>query len=124
MVGADGATHAGSFDTAYLANLPNMVVMAAADEAELTHMVATAAAYDDGPVAFRYPRGEGARLGIEIEKRPYRPHVTVARKAKLPLSTDIEAIDWSATEFVLVESISTAQGVRYNVLKRWPLRSA
>jgi 2'-5' RNA ligase len=64
------------------------------------------------------------RLGIEIEKRRYRPHVTVARKAKLPLSTDIEAIDWSATEFVLVESISTAQGVRYDVLKRWPLRSA
>jgi 2'-5' RNA ligase len=64
------------------------------------------------------------QLGIEIEKRPYRPHVTLARKAKLPLSMDIEAIDWSAIEFVLVESISTAQGVRYDVLKRWPLRPA
>src|ERR1700710_2186877 len=59
LVGADGATHAGSFDVAYLACLPDLVVMAAADEAELVHMVATAAAYDDGPIAFRYPRGEG-----------------------------------------------------------------
>ena len=64
LVGADGATHAGSFDIAYLANLPGMVVMAAADEAELKHMVATAAAYDDGPIAFRFPRGEG--VGVEM----------------------------------------------------------
>jgi len=64
FVGADGATHAGSFDVAYLGCLPNMVVMAAADEAELVHMVATAAAYDDGPIAFRYPRGEGQ--GVEM----------------------------------------------------------
>jgi len=63
-VGADGATHAGSFDIAYLSNLPGMVVMAAADEAELIHMVATAAAYDAGPIAFRYPRGEGE--GVEL----------------------------------------------------------
>jgi 1-deoxy-D-xylulose-5-phosphate synthase len=59
LVGADGATHAGSYDVAYLANLPGFVVMAAADEAELIHMVATAAAHDEGPIAFRYPRGEG-----------------------------------------------------------------
>ncbi len=59
LVGADGPTHAGSFDIAYLGCLPNMVLMAAADEAELVHMVATAAAYDEGPIAFRYPRGEG-----------------------------------------------------------------
>ncbi|MDF2811478.1 MAG: 1-deoxy-D-xylulose-5-phosphate synthase, partial [Microvirga sp.] len=64
LVGADGATHAGSFDVAYLGCLPNMVVMAAADEAELVHMVATAAAYDDGPIAFRYPRGEG--IGVDM----------------------------------------------------------
>ena len=64
LVGADGATHAGSFDTAFLANLPGIVVMAAADEAELMHMVATAAAHDDGPIAFRYPRGEG--VGCEM----------------------------------------------------------
>ena len=64
LVGADGATHAGAFDVAFLACLPNMVVMAAADEAELVHMVATAAAYDQGPIAFRYPRGEG--VGVEM----------------------------------------------------------
>jgi 1-deoxy-D-xylulose-5-phosphate synthase len=64
LVGADGPTHAGSFDVTYLATLPNMVVMAAADEAELRHMVATAAAYDDGPIAFRYPRGEG--VGVDM----------------------------------------------------------
>ncbi|MBO9473812.1 1-deoxy-D-xylulose-5-phosphate synthase [Shimia sp. R10_1] len=67
LVGADGATHAGSFDIAYLANLPGMVVMAAADEAELKHMVATAAAYDAGPIAFRYPRGEA--VGVELPER-------------------------------------------------------
>ena len=67
LVGADGATHAGAFDIAYLANLPNMVVMAASDEAELMHMVATAAAYDEGPSAFRYPRGNGT--GIELPER-------------------------------------------------------
>ncbi|MBT4871570.1 MAG: 1-deoxy-D-xylulose-5-phosphate synthase [Marinovum sp.] len=64
LVGADGATHAGSFDIAFLTNLPGMVVMAAADEAELMHMVATAAAHNDGPIAFRYPRGEGQ--GVDL----------------------------------------------------------
>ena len=67
LVGADGATHAGSYDIAFLANLPGMVVMAAADEAELRHMVATAAAWDESPIAFRYPRGEGA--GVELPDR-------------------------------------------------------
>ena len=64
LVGADGATHAGIFDVAYLSCLPGMVVMCPADEAELIHMVATAASYDDGPSAFRYPRGEG--VGCEL----------------------------------------------------------
>ncbi len=68
LVGADGATHAGAFDIAFLANLPDMVVMAAADEAELIRMVATAAAYDDGPIAFRFPRGEG--VGVEMPANP------------------------------------------------------
>ncbi|MEQ8481663.1 MAG: 1-deoxy-D-xylulose-5-phosphate synthase [Hoeflea sp.] len=67
FVGADGATHAGSFDTAYLSCLPGFVVMAAADEAELKHMVRTAAAYDEGPISFRYPRGEG--VGVEMPAR-------------------------------------------------------
>jgi 1-deoxy-D-xylulose-5-phosphate synthase len=64
LVGADGATHAGAFDIAFLANLPGVTVMAAADEADLVHMVATAAVHDDGPIAFRYPRGEG--VGVEM----------------------------------------------------------
>ncbi len=64
LVGADGATHAGSFDIAYLGCLPGMVLMAAGDEAELVHMVATAAAFDEGPIAFRYPRGEG--MGVDM----------------------------------------------------------
>ena len=59
LVGADGPTHAGSFDIAFMSNLPNMVVMAASDEAELVHMVATAVEYSEGPIAFRYPRGNG-----------------------------------------------------------------
>ena len=67
LVGADGATHAGAFDVAFLANLPGFVVMAAADEAELAHMVATAAAHDDGPIAFRFPRGEGT--GVDMPER-------------------------------------------------------
>jgi 1-deoxy-D-xylulose-5-phosphate synthase len=67
LVGADGATHAGSFDIAYLGCLPDIVLMAAADELELLHMVATAAAIEDRPSAFRYPRGEG--LGLELPKR-------------------------------------------------------
>jgi 1-deoxy-D-xylulose-5-phosphate synthase len=64
LVGADGATHAGSFDIGYLASLPNMTVMAAADEAELVRMTATAAAHDSGPIAFRYPRGNGLGLAL------------------------------------------------------------
>ena len=66
LVGADGCTHAGAFDIPYLGCLPNFVLMAASDEAELKHMVATAAAYDDGPIGFRYPRGEG--IGLEMPK--------------------------------------------------------
>ena len=67
LVGADGATHAGAFDVGFLANLPGFVVMAAADEAELVHMVATAVAHDDGPIAFRFPRGDG--VGVEMPVR-------------------------------------------------------
>ncbi|MEL7344651.1 MAG: 1-deoxy-D-xylulose-5-phosphate synthase [Pseudomonadota bacterium] len=68
LVGADGATHAGSFDIGFLANLPGFVVMAAADEAELCRMVATAVAHDDGPIAFRFPRGEG--VGCDMPEAP------------------------------------------------------
>ncbi len=67
FVGADGPTHCGAFDTAYLATLPGFVVMAPSDEAELRHMVRTAVAYDDGPISFRYPRGNG--VGVDLPER-------------------------------------------------------
>ncbi len=77
LVGADGATHAGSFDVAYLATLPNFVVMAAADEAEMVHMVHTCALHDDGPIALRYPRGNGT--GIEMPAAPERLEIGKGR---------------------------------------------
>ena len=77
LVGADGATHAGSFDITYLATLPNMVVMAAADEAELVHMTYTAAEYDDGPIAFRYPRGNGT--GVAMPEVPLKLEIGKGR---------------------------------------------
>ncbi len=67
LVGADGPTHAGAFDVLYLANLPGFTVMAASDEAELVHMVATAVAHDEGPIAFRYPRGEGTGVALPVK---------------------------------------------------------
>jgi 1-deoxy-D-xylulose-5-phosphate synthase len=70
LVGADGSTHAGSYDIAYLTNLPGFVVMAASDEAELIHMVATAVKYNSGPIAFRYPRGEGTGTEMPDEGVP------------------------------------------------------
>ena len=77
LVGADGATHAGSFDITYLATLPNMVVMAAADEAELVHMVHTAACHDTGPSALRYPRGNG--VGVALPETPQRLEIGKGR---------------------------------------------
>ncbi|PEQ12309.1 1-deoxy-D-xylulose-5-phosphate synthase [Novosphingobium sp. PC22D] len=77
LVGADGATHAGSFDVTYLATLPNFVVMAAADEAELVHMVHTAVEYDAGPIAFRYPRGSG--VGVELPETPEKLEIGKGR---------------------------------------------
>ncbi|MDE2405035.1 MAG: 1-deoxy-D-xylulose-5-phosphate synthase [Sphingomonadales bacterium] len=77
LVGADGATHAGSFDVTYLASLPNMVVMAPADEAELVHMTYTAACHDEGPIAFRYPRGGGT--GVALPAVPERLEIGKGR---------------------------------------------
>jgi len=77
LVGADGATHAGSFDITYLATLPNMVVMAAADEAELVHMTYTAALHDSGPIAFRYPRGAGT--GVPLPETPQQLEIGKGR---------------------------------------------
>ena len=77
LVGADGSTHAGSFDITYLATLPNFVVMAAADEAELVHMVHTCALHDDGPIAVRYPRGSG--VGVSLPDTPQRLEIGKGR---------------------------------------------
>jgi 1-deoxy-D-xylulose-5-phosphate synthase len=95
LVGADGATHAGSFDVTYLATLPNMVVMAAADEVELVHMVHTCAMHDSGPIAVRYPRGNG--VGLPLPETPERLEIgkgRVVRQGKtvalLSLGTRLE----------------------------------
>ncbi|KQO46213.1 1-deoxy-D-xylulose-5-phosphate synthase [Methylobacterium sp. Leaf85] len=82
LVGADGATHAGAFDLAYLCCLPNMVVMAASDEAELVHMVATQHAHDSGPIALRYPRGEG--VGVDLPERGVPLPIGKGRIVKRP----------------------------------------
>ncbi|UWR15535.1 1-deoxy-D-xylulose-5-phosphate synthase [Sulfitobacter sp. M368] len=101
LVGADGATHAGAFDIAYLANLPGFVVMAAADEAELKHMVATAAAHDDGPIAFRFPRGEGRGVdmperGTPIEIGKGRMITQGSKVALLSFGTRLEEVEKAA----------------------------
>ena len=82
LVGADGSTHAGSFDVTYLATLPNFVVMAAADEAELVHMTYTAACHDSGPIAFRYPRGNGT--GVPLPDTPERLEIGKGRIVRAP----------------------------------------
>ena len=92
LVGQDGATHAGSFDVGYLSALPNMVVMAAGDEAELVHMVATAAAHDEGPIAFRYPRGEGA--GVEMPQRGMP--MAIGKGRVLREGTDVAILSFGA----------------------------
>ena len=101
LVGADGATHAGSFDIAFLANLPEFVVMAAADEAELVRMVVTAARHDDGPIAFRFPRGEG--VGVEIPQNAEPLEIgkgRIIRKGKgvaiLSLGTRLQEVEAAA----------------------------
>jgi 1-deoxy-D-xylulose-5-phosphate synthase len=86
LVGADGCTHAGSFDIAYLGCLPNFVLMAASDEAELTNMVATAVAYNDGPLALRYPRGEGT--GVKI---PETPEILEIGKGRIVHNTNLSS---------------------------------
>lgn len=110
LVGADGATHAGSFDVAFLANLPGFVVMAAADEAELVHMVATAVAHDAGPIAFRYPRGEGVGVempakGIPLEIGKGRMIREGARVALLSFGTRLAEVQ-KAAEALLARGLN------------------
>ncbi|MBL4601153.1 MAG: 1-deoxy-D-xylulose-5-phosphate synthase [Emcibacteraceae bacterium] len=118
LVGADGPTHAGSFDVTYLASLPNMVVMAAADEAELTHMVATAAAHNDGPSAVRYPRGEGT--GVEIPENGQVLEIgkgRIIREGKqiaiLSLGTRLEQALIAADEFAAKGLSCTVADARF-----------
>jgi 1-deoxy-D-xylulose-5-phosphate synthase len=118
LVGADGATHAGSFDLAYLCTLPNFVVMAAADEAELCHMVHTMAVHDSGPIAVRYPRGEGRGVplpeqlqALEIGKgRIIREGKTVAI---LSLGTRLEEAEKAADELEAKGLSTTVADLRF-----------
>jgi len=109
LVGADGATHAGSFDVAYLANLPGMVVMAAADEAELVHMVATAAAYDDGPSAFRFPRGEG--VGVDMPERGVPLEIGKGRMIQKGARAAILSFGTRLSEVMKASEALTARGI-------------
>ncbi len=113
LVGADGATHAGAFDVAYLANLPGFTVMAAADEAELVHMVATAAAHDAGPIAFRFPRGEG--VGVEMPERG-RP-LEIGRGRIIRAGAEVAILSFGARLAEVLAACETldAQGIRPTV---------
>ncbi len=109
LVGADGATHAGSFDVAYLSNLPGMVVMAAADEAELMHMVATAAAHEDGPIAFRYPRGEG--VGVDLPERGEKLPIGKGRMIQSGSRVALLSFGTRLTEVQKAAEALTAKGI-------------
>ncbi len=113
LVGADGATHAGAFDVGYLSALPNMVVMAPSDEAELVHMVATAAEYDAGPIAFRYPRGEGVgavmpEIGAPLE---------IGRGRVVRGGNDVAILSFGAhlNECLLAAESLAAQGISVTI---------
>ena len=108
LVGADGPTHAGSFDVTYLATLPGFVVMAAADEAELVHMVATAAAIDDRPSAFRYPRGEG--IGIEMPEKGIPLEIGKGRVMREGSSVAILSFGTRLQESLLAADMLAARG--------------
>jgi 1-deoxy-D-xylulose-5-phosphate synthase len=109
LVGADGATHAGAFDIAYLANLPGFVVMAAADEAELVRMVATAAAYDDGPIAFRFPRGEG--VGVDMPSDPQPLEIGKGRIVRTGSRVALLSFGTRLSEALLAADSLTARGI-------------
>jgi 1-deoxy-D-xylulose-5-phosphate synthase len=118
LVGADGATHAGSFDLAYLCTLPNFVVMAAADEAELCHMVHTMAVHDSGPIAVRYPRGEGR--GVPLPRQPQALEIgkgRIVREGKtvaiLSLGTRLEEAEKAAEELEAKGLSTTIADLRF-----------
>ena len=109
LVGADGATHAGAFDISFLANLPGFVVMAAADEAELSRMVATAVAYDEGPIAFRFPRGEG--VGCEIPEQSLPIEIGKGRIIQEGSRVAILSFGTRLGEVCIAAEALTAQGI-------------
>jgi 1-deoxy-D-xylulose-5-phosphate synthase len=118
LVGADGATHAGSFDLAYLCTLPNFVVMAAADEAELVHMVHTMALHDTGPIAVRYPRGEGR--GVALPEQPQALEIgkgRVVRQGKkvaiLSLGTRLAEAEKAADQLDAMGLSATVADLRF-----------
>jgi 1-deoxy-D-xylulose-5-phosphate synthase len=118
LVGADGATHAGSFDLAYLCTLPNFVVMAAADEAELVNMVHTMAVHDSGPIAVRYPRGEGR--GIELPQVPQALEIGKGRIVRqgtkvaiLSLGTRLEEAEKAAEQLEAKGLSTTVADLRF-----------
>jgi 1-deoxy-D-xylulose-5-phosphate synthase len=115
LVGADGPTHAGSFDIAYLGCLPNMVLMAASDENELARMVKTAADYNDGPIAFRFPRGEG--VGIEIDKEVKSLEIGKAKLISEEKDPDVSIINYGARlqEVKKATDILTKDGVKVTI---------
>ena len=113
LVGADGATHAGSFDIGFLANLPGFVVMAAADEAELCHMVATAVEYDAGPIAFRFPRGEG--VGCTMPESAQALEIGRGRIIQRGTKVAILSFGTRLSEVLTASEALAAQGIKPTV---------
>ncbi|OYU18780.1 MAG: 1-deoxy-D-xylulose-5-phosphate synthase [Rhodobacteraceae bacterium PARR1] len=113
LVGQDGATHAGAFDIGFLANLPNFTVMAAGDEADLCHMVATAAVHDSGPIAFRYPRGEGRGVEMPEVGQP----LEIGKGRILCDGTDVALLSFGAhlSEVLAAADLLAAQGISATV---------
>ncbi|EQB32355.1 1-deoxy-D-xylulose-5-phosphate synthase [Sphingobium ummariense RL-3] len=113
LVGADGSTHAGSFDITYLATLPNMVVMAAADEAELVHMVHTCAVHDSGPIAVRYPRGNGT--GVPLPEQPQRLEIGKGRVVREGRQVAILSLGTRLEEAIKAAEALEARGLSTTV---------
>jgi 1-deoxy-D-xylulose-5-phosphate synthase len=113
LVGADGSTHAGSFDITYLATLPNMVVMSPSDEAELVHMTYTAACHDSGPIAFRYPRGNG--VGVDMPAVPVRLEIGKGRIVKDGKKVAILSLGTRLAEAMKAAEVLEAKGLSTTV---------
>ena len=113
LVGQDGATHAGAFDIGFLANLPGFTVMAAGDEADLVHMVATAMAHDDGPIAFRYPRGEGMGVEMPLRGEP----LAIGKGRVLKVGSDAAILSYGAhlAEALAAAEMLEAEGISVTV---------